>query len=146
MYIFVIIVVFLLLVKMSRYQLLCILSVSTAVILSYELTITTVVLGLCLRLSVKDRGLAGMVASIEMEGLLNAFLTSCLNRSLSNSMRPISSSTKMPPKFCWNTGDSKILNWEIFLVAEIDSYINTIKKKMSEVISRFCFPSVYTHW
>ena len=70
--------------------------------LSYKLTTRTVLLGVCLRLSVKAVGLTGMVANTVTEGLLNAFVTSFLKRSLSNSMRPISSSTKMPSKFGCN--------------------------------------------
>ena len=70
--------------------------------LTYKLTTRTTLLGVCLRLSVKAVGLTGIVANTVIEGLLNVFVTSSLKRWLSNSIRPISSSTKMPSKFGCN--------------------------------------------
>lgn len=70
--------------------------------LTYKLTTRTTLLGVSLRFSVKAVGLTGIVANTVIDGLLNAFVTSFLKQSLSNSIRPISSSTKMPSKFGCN--------------------------------------------
>ena len=89
--------------------------------LTHKLTTRTTLLGVCLRLSVKAVGLTGIVANTVIEGLLNAFVTSSLKRSLSNSMRPISSSTKMPSKFDWtNTSYNENLVWQKVWVDQMD--------------------------